>query len=74
MIGYLRGPALGALLYNLVHNWVIGLATLGLGVWLASDLALFAGAILVAHVGMDRLGGLGLKHPTAFKDTHMQRA
>ena len=30
-----------------------------------------AGAILVAHAGMDRLAGYGLKYPTAFGDTHL---
>ena len=32
-----------------------------------------AGAILLAHVGMDRALGYGLKYPTHFKDTHLQR-
>ena len=31
------------------------------------------GAILVAHVGMDRLLGYGLKYPTSFADTHLGR-
>jgi hypothetical protein len=26
-----------------------------------------------AHIGMDRLMGYGLKYPTDFKDTHLQR-
>ncbi len=73
-VGYLGGPRLGSFTYNLVHNWVIGLASLGLGAWLSSELLLFAGTILVAHVGMDRLVGYGLKHTTSFKDTHLQRA
>ena len=73
-LGYLGGLRLGSFTYNLVHNWVVGLAALGLGVWLVSDLLLLAGTILVAHVGMDRLVGYGLKHPTGFKDTHLQRA
>jgi len=73
-IGYLGGLRLGSFTYNLVHNWVVGLATLGAGVALDNDLLLFAGAILIAHVGMDRLVGYGLKHPTSFKDTHLQRA
>jgi hypothetical protein len=37
--------------------------------WLA-----LAGCILVAHIGMDRLLGYGLNHPTTFNDTHMQHA
>ena len=41
---------------------------LAAGGWLS-----VAGAILIAHVGMDRLAGYGLKYPTHFKDTHLQR-
>lgn len=74
MVGYLRNPQLGAFTYNLVHNWFVGLAALGLGLWLSNEVLLFAGAILLAHVGGDRLAGYGLKHPTEFKDTHLQRA
>lgn len=73
MVGYLRGPALGALTYNLVHNLAIGLGALAIG-WFAAiaPLALI-GAILVAHVGMDRALGYGLKLPTDFRDTHLGR-
>jgi hypothetical protein len=73
-IGYLGGLRVGAFTYNLIHNWVIGLAVLGLGWAIDSNLLLFAGTILIAHVGMDRLAGYGLKHPSGFKDTHLQRA
>ena len=31
------------------------------------------GAILIAHVGMDRAVGYGLKLPTSFHDTHLGR-
>jgi hypothetical protein len=73
MIGYLGGPRLGALTYNLVHNLVIGLLALAIG-WLAALAPLaIAGAVLVAHVGMDRSLGYGLKLPTDFKDTHLGR-
>jgi hypothetical protein len=73
MAGYLRGPAIGAVVYNAAHNWAIGLAALGLGVVAASPVALAVGGILVAHVGMDRLAGYGLKYPTSFADTHLGR-
>jgi hypothetical protein len=73
MVGYAAGPRVGAFTYNLVHNWAVGLAALGLGAWLDATPLLFVGAILVAHVGMDRLAGYGLKYPTFFKDTHLQR-
>jgi hypothetical protein len=73
VIGYLRGPRVGAFIYNLFHNWAVGLAALGLG--LATDLTAvaLAGAILVAHTGMDRAMGYGLKLPTGFQDTHLGR-
>ena len=72
-VGYLRGPRLGAFTYNVVHNWALGLAVLGIG--LATDVApvAIAGAILIAHVGMDRAVGYGLKLPTSFHDTHLGR-
>jgi hypothetical protein len=73
MVGYLRGPRLGSILYNLIHNWAIGLALLGAGFWFGSMPEILAGSILVAHVGMDRIAGYGLKYPTDFKDTHLGR-
>ena len=73
MVGYLRGPGVGAVAYNLVHNWAIGLAVLGAGVATASAALLLTGAILVAHVGMDRALGYGPKLPTSFQDTHLGR-
>lgn len=73
MVGYLRGPRLGAFTYNVVHNWALGLAVLGIGVVTGSTAVTLAGAILVAHVGMDRAAGYGLKAPTSFQDTHLGR-
>lgn len=73
MIGYVGGPRLGAITYNLAHNVATALVLLGIG-WLAAIAPLaLAGAILVAHVGMDRTLGFGLKLPTDFRDTHLGR-
>jgi hypothetical protein len=69
--GYLAGPRAGALLYNLFHNWAAGLAVLGAGVALSSAALVLGGAVLIAHVGLDRLAGFGLKYPTSFGDTHL---
>lgn len=73
MLGYLRDPRLGAFTYNVVHNWALGLAVLGIGVWSGMAWVVLVGAILVAHVGMDRVLGYGLKLPIAFQDTHLGR-
>jgi len=73
MAGYLAGPRLGALVYNLAHNWATGVAVLALAWWLGSAPLGLLGAILVAHTGMDRSVAYGLKYPTAFADTHLGR-
>jgi hypothetical protein len=73
MVGYLAGPRAGAFVYNIAHNWALGLVVLGAGIVLAAPAAVIAGAILVGHVGMDRVAGYGLKYPTAFRDTHLGR-
>jgi hypothetical protein len=72
MLGYLAGSRVGAMTYNLVHNWLVGLALLGGGAWLDSDALWLAGAVLIAHVGMDRALGYGLKLASGFKRTHLQ--
>ena len=73
MVGYLGGPRVGALTYNLAHTYVgpIALGLVGVlgDVNLATQLAL----IWLAHIGLDRTLGYGLKYPTAFKDTHLGR-
>jgi len=73
MIGYLRGPLLGSITYNAAHNLVLALALLGAGWWSGLGWLLLAGAALLAHVGMDRSLGYGLKLPTDFRDTHLGR-
>ena len=73
MLGYLGGPRLGAVGYNLVHNLAIGIAALGIGWFIAIAPLALAGTILIAHVGMDRSLGYGLKLPTDFRDTHLGR-
>ena len=73
MVGYLVNAKLGARLYNLVHADALPLvlATVSLG-FRQSGLLIFA-LIWLAHIGADRALGYGLKYPTFFKDTHLQR-
>jgi len=73
MLGYLGGPRLGALAYDLVHTYA-GPVALGVaGVLGGSDVLVQLALIWLAHIGMDRLLGYGLKYPTGFRDTHLQR-
>jgi hypothetical protein len=73
MLGYLAGPRAGAACYNLIHSYALPLALLGYGVFANAPLALSLALIWLAHIGMDRAVGYGLKYTTAFKDTHLQR-
>ena len=71
MVGYASGPGLGAALYNLGHALVWPMVWLTVGVVGARPGLTAIGAIWLAHIGMDRAFGFGLKHPDAFQHTHL---
>ncbi|KXG09469.1 hypothetical protein AT864_02188 [Anoxybacillus sp. P3H1B] len=73
MIGYLFNNKVGAVLYNLFHTYSLPIGAVILGVLLSSEVVLEIGLIWSAHIGMDRMIGYGLKYPTHFKDTHLNR-
>ncbi len=73
MLGYLGGPRLGAITYNLGHILVVPVALALAGWWLAQPLLLMAAGVTGAHIGMDRAFGYGLKYSTSFQDTHLGR-
>lgn len=71
MLGYLIGPKVGATTYNALHSLIGPSALLG---WWALDgpfLSLALGAIWLAHIGLDRATGYGLKHEDSFRHTHL---
>ena len=73
MLGYLAGPKVGARVYDLAHTeaWPVALGVAGV---LADEkVAVQLALIWLAHIGVDRLLGYGLKYETGFKDTHLQR-
>jgi hypothetical protein len=70
-IGYLAGPRVGAVLYNLAHSYVGPLILAGALLYTGSGLAL--ALVWGAHIGFDRALGYGLKYPSAFGDTHLGR-
>ena len=73
MLGYLAGPKVGALLYNAFHTYAMPAVVGALGMIFASPVAISVALIWFAHIGMDRTVGYGLKYPTSFKDTHLER-
>jgi hypothetical protein len=73
MLGYIRSARLGSRLYNLAHTYIfpMTLAAVSIG---QHRIGLFSFALIwLAHIGFDRALGYGLKYPTFFKDTHLQR-
>jgi len=73
MLGYLAGPRVGAAAYNLLHTYTTAGVLAGVGVVTGHGFLVLCALILGAHIGVDRLLGYGLKYPTGFKDTHLQR-
>jgi hypothetical protein len=73
-VAYAAGPRFGAVGYNLAHTYVVPVA-LAAGCLLTGKAGLPVQIALIwaAHIGGDRLLGFGLKYPTAFKDTHLER-
>lgn len=73
MLGYLAGPGRGARTYDAVHTTVAPLALLGLSLVAGTPFVTGLALIWLAHIGMDRAVGYGLKYATSFHDNHMQR-
>ncbi|HEX9729303.1 MAG TPA: DUF4260 family protein [Gemmatimonadales bacterium] len=73
LLAYFAGPRAGAAAYNLVHT-SLGPFLLGVLAIVASlRIAALAALIWTAHIGIDRLLGLGLKYPDGRKQTHLNR-
>jgi hypothetical protein len=73
ILGYRVNVRVGAGLYNLVHTYALPLLLLALSLAIESPSLTQWALIWLAHIGMDRMLGYGLKYPTTFKDTHLQR-
>lgn len=74
MAGYLANRRLGSATYNLAHVVAVPGVLLA-GSWYAGwSLGVGLGLVWLAHVGVDRAAGLGLKYADApFAETHLQR-
>ena len=73
MLGYLAGPRLGALSYNLIHHRALALLLYFAGLSFANPTLMLAAVILFAHSSLDRAFGYGLKYPVSFQNTHLGR-
>ncbi len=71
ILTYRFGPRTGAVFYNLAHTTFVPVLLGALGLFLHSEALELAAMIWMAHIGMDRLLGFGLKYPSAFNHTHL---
>lgn len=73
MVGYLATPRVGSWTYNAAHTYALPAVLFGVGVWGAVPWAAPVAAVRAAHIGFDRGLAYGLKFPTGFGDTHLDR-
>lgn len=73
MLGYSMNPQTGARIYNIVHSYALPIILLLIGWHFQLKPCFFVSLIWIAHIGMDRSFGFGLKEDTHFKDTHSGR-
>jgi hypothetical protein len=70
-LAYIKSPRVGVLVYNALHSYV-GALTIGLiGSWLNQQALVLFALIWVAHIGLDRMVGYGLKYPSQPDVTHL---
>ncbi|HEY8158538.1 MAG TPA: DUF4260 domain-containing protein [Methylobacter sp.] len=73
LLGYLAGPKIGAISYNLAHSYSGPVACLAAGFVFPAPTILGIGLIWCAHIGFDRALGYGLKYSSGFGFTHLGR-
>ena len=71
MLGYLAGPRIGAVCYNLAHSYLGPALLAAASLWRGEGLGLQLSLIWAAHVGFDRMLGYGMKYGTGFGHTHL---
>jgi hypothetical protein len=73
MLGYVARTSIGSATYNVAHTYTLPIVLALVGLLAEADGALAVALIWLTHIGVDRALGYGLKYPTAFRDTHLQR-
>jgi len=72
-IAYLSDPRTGAVVYNAAHSYMAPVALLTTGFAIGEPLVLSIAMIWLAHIGIDRALGYGLKYEAGFGFTHLGR-
>ncbi|MBR0718831.1 DUF4260 domain-containing protein [Bradyrhizobium liaoningense] len=72
-LAYLADSKTGAIVYNAAHSYMAPVALMTAGFALEWPLALSIAMIWLAHIGIDRALGYGLKYAAGFGFTHLGR-
>lgn len=73
MVGYIVNTRVGAVAYNIAHTYSLPILLGALSFIAGQALGLQLALIWLAHIGMDRAVGYGLKYSASFHDTHLGR-
>ena len=71
--GYLAGPRAGAIVYNAAHSYMAPMTLMVNGFAIEAPLVLSIAMIWLAHIGIDRALGYGMKYVAGFGFTHLGR-
>jgi hypothetical protein len=72
-LAYLSDARFGAIVYNAAHSYLAPVTLMTLGFGFASPITLSIALIWLAHIGVDRALGYGLKYSAGFGFTHLGR-
>jgi hypothetical protein len=72
-VAYLSNPRSGAIVYNAAHSYMVPVALMTAGFGFGLPIVLSIAMIWLAHIGMDRALGYGLKYARGFGFTHLGR-
>jgi len=70
-LGYAMGQRVGAIVYNAAHTYIVPIGLGFAGVLMDMSLLQHIALIHLAHIGLDRSLGYGLKYATGFAHTHL---
>lgn len=69
--GYLAGPRVGAITYNVAHSYTGAVASVSAAILFPTVVPLAIGLVWCAHIGFDRALGYGVKYSHGFGFTHL---
>jgi hypothetical protein len=72
-VGLAGGARVGAVAYDAVHTYVGPVLLASVSILAEWNVGVELGLIWLAHIGLDRALGYGLRYPDAFRETHLQR-